>query len=478
MPDNDQPNEFNPSEVEITDLDLPHHVQSRARARLGHLLLRWQRPERRRARLWLSGALLTCFAFALIAALFSPAAGVIALLQAHWPFQPSQIPLSAQNAALSQTFLPDFTEIRCPVQTAWSPNSESIAVLGYTQSCNQSVYVSAQINLYNAATGLQVAHWQPDQAILAALLNSPGVSLNIRALAVRKPGIGARRVGSPPPAIQYLQMLWSPDSTRVAMSFAASTHLMTYEGLFLADVGGSHAQVLFRSEDQQTEQSRSVPLQWDLQRNTVVPLNTLAPALTYTWSARDTLVPLTPLSAQDNLSTYVALPPGNPVGDRTFSIWQPGRPMVLPFTHTTDAYLWSSNFATWSPDGQSVITNMTFTGLIEPPGRTLPTSGELAALNVQNVIHVSDPDPAFIPASANTRTVAWNPTGTLLAAYALNGVVNLYDCNSGRLLHAFKPSQAHPLAGSATLLSWSPDGHSLLLSSAQWGLITLWRVEN
>ena len=471
MPDNDQPNEFNPFEVEITDLDLPHHVQSPVRARLGHLILRWQRPERRRARLWLSGALLACVAFALIAALFSPAAGVTALLQAHWPFQPAQMPPSAQTAALSQTFLPDFTEIRCPVQAAWSPNSESIAVLGYTQSCNQSGYVPAQIDLYNAATGLQVTHWQPDQAILATLLDSPGVSLNIRAIAVRKPS-------RPVPTIQYLQMLWSPDSARVAMSFVAFTRLMTYEGLFLAGVDGSHAQVLLRPEHQQAEQSRSVPLQWELQSNTVVPLNTLVPALTYAWGARDTLVPLTPLSAQDNLSTYAPLQPGNPAGDHTFSIWQPGRPMVLPFAHTTDVYLWSSNFATWSPDGQSVITNMTFTGLIESPGQVSPTLGELDALNVQNVAHVPDPDPAFIPASTNTRTVAWNPTGTLLAAYALNGVVDLYDCNSGRLLHVFKPSQAHPLAGSATLLSWSPDGHSLLLSSAQWGLITLWRVEN
>lgn len=200
MPNNDQPNEFNSFEVEITDLDSPQHVQSPARARLEHLLLRWQRPERRRARLWLSGALLTCFAFALIAALFSPAAGVTALLQAHWPFQPPQIPLSAQNAALSQTFLPDFTEIRCPVQTAWSPNSESIAVLGYTQSCNSGrcgwePRASFASWLSNPAE--LVARW-PFIAALQRAMGFDHVVASRKLMCMRERNEGARRISVAP----------------------------------------------------------------------------------------------------------------------------------------------------------------------------------------------------------------------------------------------------------------------------------------
>jgi WD40 repeat protein len=98
-------------------------------------------------------------------------------------------------------------------------------------------------------------------------------------------------------------------------------------------------------------------------------------------------------------------------------------------------------------------------------------------MQVKDMPRISDHDPALIPAAAKALVVAWNPLGTLLAVYTLAGTVDLYDCSNGHLLRSLSPAAAHPLSGSATLLSWSPDGQGLLLSSARSGLVTLWGNE-
>lgn len=474
MPDNDQPIELEAFEVEITDLDSPRQAQRTTLGRLSSVFLRALRPEHRRAHRWLSSVAIASLALLLLV-LLNPSAGVAALLATHWPFQPSSTSPAIKQTSSGQVSIRGPNEIHCLIQTAWSPNSVYVALLGYTQPCDSDKYVPAQIDLYTAATARQTAHWQPDQAILLALHGSPDVSPYIRALMLRKPLSGMPPAYSTIPAIQYTQMLWSPSNAHLAISFVVVTRALTYEGLFLAEANGSHTRVLLHPQpSSDADPTRLAPLEWNLRSGSASELKALKPALTYTWDTHDHLVPLASLGTRSEAAPNAGSPIGNPDGDHVFSIWQPGRSVVLSLMHLPGAYLWRTNFAAWSPDSYALVTNFTFTGLMEPQGRPFPTTRGLNAMEVQDVPHLPAHDPALIPASAYAWTMAWNPTGTILAVYNLTGVVDLYNCYTGNLVRTLTPPLAQPLSGEANLLSWSPDGRFLLLSSAQWGLLTLW----
>lgn len=474
MPENKQSSEISSFEVEITDLEVPRHTQIGPQARLVRLLLRWQRPEYRRARLWLSGTLLASLALMLIVTLLNPVAGISSLLADYWPFHSSSAALTAQGALPSQIFFPSLNQIACPATTAWSPKSSLVAILGYTQDCGQNDYVPAQVDLYEAKTSHQITYWQPDAAIFTALQQDPDVPLRLRAQAARKPTPSEAYGGSAMPAIQYGRMLWSPDGSRLAISFHVVSRFMPYNGLFLANIYGGQTRVLFQPDLAENGADQTGPLAWDVQKGSAVSLKALPPALTYTWNAQDQLVPLTPLSTQTHPVTSSPLQPGNPAGGSTFSIWQPGRSYAVVSKNAFTAYRWWSNFAAWSPDGRYVITNITVSDLMESSGQALPSSAILTDMGAQNLPRVSPHDTALFSTAANAQAVAWNPAGTVLAVYDRANVVDLYDCRSGRLIYTLTPTHVDPLSGSAILLSWSPDGNSLLLSSSQWGLITLW----
>ncbi len=448
----------NSLEVEITDLDPPEHASNALSERLRRMLLRWQRPERRRTRRWLSNGLLACLAFVLLGSLLTPSVGITALLTAHWPFPQAQPSFSVSSLSVSQVLAPVSNEIHCPVASAWSPNSSMVALLGYTQSCVQGQqYIPAQVDLYDAATTHQIAHWSPDVAILNVLASNPGVSQNMQNDLNRKPDYATSR--STEPVIHYIQMLWSPDHSRLALSFVVANYALTYAGLLLVAVDGSQPQVLIQPEYAGFVPNTTTPVLWDLQHGSATAFAALPPSLMYTWDMHDQLIPTVPLDALDSL------PPGNPTGERSFTIWQPGHLTI----QAASRYFWSTTFAAWSPDGRYFITNFTFIGLMDSPDQIGQNPSTL-------VPHLPVHDFALPFVAAQGQKVAWNPAGTLLAVYDQTGVVDIYNCQTGDLvreLTTLKTSSA--LAGSATLLSWSPDGHYMVLSTWQGPLLTLWR---
>lgn len=456
-------------EVEIIDLDPPEHAGNVLSARLGRLLLRWQRPENRRARLWLNNGLLTCLVLVLLIVLFSSSTGLTSLLTAAWPFSAAQSSVPLNSLSVSQAFAPVVSEIRCPVDSAWSPDSSLIALLGYTQSCSQKAYTPAQIDLYAAASGRQVAQWSPDKAIIQAMQRFPGVSASMEDNLARKPNWVENHGATP--VVYYTQILWSANHSRLALSFVATNYVFAYAGLLLANADGSQAQVLLQPEHDEFSPNTGAPLLWDLQSKSVTTFSVPAPALVYTWNMQDQLTPLVPLDAHTDLSTYLNAAPGSPTGGRSFTIWQPGRASLL----ASSLYLWSTSFAIWSPDERYLITNFAFAGLTKSPGQAFPSDEELHTLGVNALPRLPAHDLALLSAAAHARALAWNPAGTLLAVDDAMGMVGLYDCQTGHLLRQLTARKTTPLSpGSATLLSWSPDGHYLQLSSPQEGSMTLW----
>lgn len=461
-------------EIEIVDLD---QIEDQNSARgngpshaLRHLILFWQRTEQRRLRRRVTQLLLVVLASGLLLALLSPSTGLSALVAAHWPFQGPSASSVPPDPSMAQNLQSGGQDIICPVQTAWSPDGAQIALLGYTQACNQEgSYRSAQIDLYDAATAHLTGHLRPDDMILTAAQQS--IDPALRATLARKPETSG---DTSLPAIDYQQILWSPDNTHLALSFTITMRLASYAGLFLLAHDGTQGRLFLYLETVPTNVHQVPSLLWDLQAGHATLLSGLTPALTYVWGADDTLQPDGLLNSRQAPTAYMRIPVGNPDGGRAFSIWQPGNALVLSLMHEPSAYLWSASFAAWSPDSRYLITHFSFAGLMEPPGQTFPTASALQAMDVAAVPWLPSHDAALIPSSSSARVEAWNPQGTLLAVYDLNGLIDLYDCQTGQFLRSLSTHTAGALPDFAPLLNWSPDGRSLLLSSTQGGLFSLW----
>jgi WD40 repeat protein len=171
-------------------------------------------------------------------------------------------------------------------------------------------------------------------------------------------------------------------------------------------------------------------------------------------------------------------------------------------------YTWYSSFLAWSPGGRYLIAPVSLRGLVHPVGEPIPPADELNA-----VIGSLTPPTMPIRDTAQQQlyvlltkiaaggdklfcSVAWNPTGRILAAFpdggasdATNGgasavPVALYDSATGRSLGMLQPAaHAHASANGSSassdinvnsLLRWSADGLHLLAYSDQSGIITIW----
>ena len=469
MSDRDQLPAQDAFEIEISDLDPSAHAGDAAPfAAFGRLLVRWQQPGYKRVRRWMGNGLVLCLALVLLGSLLNPALGFTDLVATHWPFLPSQAP-SLKSLSLEQLPVPAVNEIQCPVASAWSPDSSQVALLGYTQSCVQDVYVPAQVDLYNATTGAEVAHWSPDKTILQVLQKYPGVSPSMENDLARKPNYATDH--GKPPTIRYQQMLWSSDHSHLALSFVAVNYVLSYAGLLVVTKDGKTTQFLLQPEQDNFLPTTPLPLLWDLRQGNVTALGALSPTLAYTWDAHGQLLPAVLPRQQTDLSTYANTAPGAPDGGGTFTIWQPGHLSIPAF----GVFLWSTHFAAWSPDGRYMLANFSFSGLMEPPGQAFPQNEELTRLRSAGLPQIPVHDPSLLIAAVGTQTLAWNPTATLLATYEASGVVNLYSCQTGHLLRQLPAPGTNSFPTSfAPLLSWSPDGRHLQLSVALSGRMSVW----
>ena len=419
------------------------------------------------------------------------------------------------------------THIACPLDAAWSPNERYIAVLGYKDACPNSdpskPYDSGQVSIYNAGTGGLVDSFSLDQEVVHNLVQIPlGPTVTRSDGSVFAPFIG------------YQSVQWSPSGKQLAFPFVEMQVPHEFPAPNVPPQRGAATPptelgVLVLTMDKNLNvtavgvdtfapfnlPSTRYPtsIEWDLEGSGDSPALTLPLALSYTWGDKGRLVPVEPLNSKSAPPATPPGPVGNPVGGKTFTIWQPGLASQGYYlnqmggngpptpTYVPGVDLWYSSFAIWSPDGRYLISPNYYGGRMALSGQPVPNSVVLQAASQGQAPVFAPHDPALqaVYLSAKDAPVAWRPDGEVLAALsyrstngqASSAAVTLWDCRTAKVLKTYSvktgPSRGpifglDGLVGSSTLaatLRWSPDGsHLLLLDSLVDSRITIWPVSH
>ena len=100
-------------------------------------------------------------------------------------------------------------------------------------------------------------------------------------------------------------------------------------------------------------------------------------------------------------------------------------------------YTWNTDFAAWSPGGQCLVEGIRLSGVLNPPGRSLPPRKVLALTGINTAPVLPLRDAAFREIVDTDTELAWSPNGRFVAAYNGGDVVYLYDCLSGHRIRLF-----------------------------------------
>ncbi len=485
--------------VEIVDLEPPEESGVTTAFWSASRFLAWQRTwSRRRFRLFTRLSMVVLIASVL---LFSIRGSLSFLVGSGGNVAPplANMSLLANNVAPAPLhikpaleLLPQEDGIACLLDTAWSPDSASIAFLGYDKACvyGSHVYEQGAVAIYTSTSGKLVWLFSPDSAIFQRLHTQfPIIHVALD--------------------IYYSSILWSPDGQHIALTFSLGLPTQkplptgTIAGVALVDNGG-HVQVMLSAHA-----DNGLPVEWDLQKQqvmaqTVIPsplpaVNTGTaipdiPAFAYHWGSNGALMP-------DFIrDRYLHLPRskvgmaqigriGNPDGDPSFTLWQPGTGMLNTRDSRGDSYApgiftWNSDFSAWSPNERYLISSVNLQGLLQLPGHPLPSHQTLAKFNMDSVPYFPVRDVALqnlllaLNSSTFNVVVAWQPAGYVLAAYDYGMIdLDMYDSVTGSevALLALPDEFRTDLAGT-TLLRWSPDGSHLLLFDAELSTVTIWDV--
>jgi WD40 repeat protein len=468
--------------VEITDLDPPGKTDSGTSSWFRSALLAWQRsPNKRRyKRYWrlasAPGILL------LLLLLFNLGHGFSSPVVSS--FSTALFPPARSSLALTPLLAPPLPPrggIACLADAAWSPDVHFIAVLGY-QACPWGSYVLGLVNLYDVRSKHLVRQLKPDDVILQALNTAVSPPLKRSSGKQPPPDIAG---GDTTPPISYEHVIWSPDGQRLAVTFELAAQQPSLHGAVLMSSDGESARVLLQYQ----RTSPWMSTEWDLDRvasasSSARVFKPLPPAVAYHWGENGTLVPDT-LLANATLPIAPPLPPGpvgNPDGNPSFTIWQPGLAHVMSLVDSSSVYTmyaWSTDFAAWSPDGRYLVDGIGVSGLLQPPGQLFPSRKALVNSGLDQAPLLPIHDAALLAVVDRAMAIAWSPNGHVLAAYSADNIVTLYDCASGHQLASLlvQTKAPAPLAH-AVVMRWSPDGLRLLLSSVPWGLVSLWNPEH
>jgi WD40 repeat protein len=461
--------------VEITDLDQIDGTKSRLPPWLSRKALALQRPENRWHWRWATLVGIIFLTFLVIVLILGDDLSVWLTTYLHIGFSPqpsiNSIAVSPFQVGSNSSQISRQDGLACLVDATWSPDGTLAAILGYTQGCPHNDFVPAQVNVYDTHTGKLVAHWTPDYPVTRTLYGTAYYPASLRAVTDRKPLPGTNGGFVSVTPIYYTRILWSPDGRYLALTFTASTRLHNYGGVMLIGSDGNAAQVFLQ------QQSNTNPLysEWNLSLGAPVNTSPAPTALGYSWGSSGSLLPRSVLNDQTLVPPPPVGPVGNPDGGYSFTIWQPGVAIIVSQAHSPSVYIWKTNVAAWSADGNYLVEGINLRAIIEPTGSPFPDPMVLTALNLNHTPLLPVHDTALLRATSGSLAIAWRPDGRVLATTNFTGSVDLYDCTTGQMLESLKVlANRPPIAGSSAMLRWSPDGTHLLLSSAQWGILNIW----
>lgn len=492
--DSEQKRVAEDKEVKIIDLEQHDPMAERKHLQLTAAVLGWQRsPQRRHWRVMCTMSLLLLLVVLLSISNVFPSVIIESFKRAYAPqAHPS-------HTGSSLPVLPQRDGITCLRDAIWSPDSKFIAVLGYSQTCSYVAYVPGLVNLYEAQTSKLLRQLHPDDMIVQAL-HKP-VASSRQAVASVPPD---KKGGGSQPVISYTHVVWSPDTQRLAFTFHLAASSPSLNGIVLMNTDGTRTEVLLNPQNPLAPSSA----EWDLERKVPITSQTfpLPPALTYHWGPKGTLIPerLLPSGALPVAPPLV--PIGNPDGDPSFTLWQPGliHETVVYASHAFTTHSWSTSFAAWSADGRFLITDLSFWGALDSAESIAAGNQFVMVSSLGQAAHVSRRETASPKDIATTRdsssfvvagltnqcaallqavdtplAFAWSPNGRVLADYGDGNRVDLYECPTGHKLTSFTLQSKYAASSAdAVVLRWSPDGLHLLLSSVAFGLVSLWKFDS
>jgi len=415
------------------------------------------------------------------------------------------------------TIVPSLHGLDCIQDATWSPNAQQVALLGYSGQCpsddpSNYIYQPGVLQIYSAVTG-QLLHTVLPDATVHALPSSPSSPADVNP--------GTTIVGTSKTVLVYTHVLWSPDGSNLALTFAITTWpgqgaiaVPAFRGIVLVNADGTHERAaILRVTGQQDSYFLLSALRWDITslssltaavHQSYGPLISMPLGTSYSWSSDDHLIPTGSLTGASSSTT----PVGDLDGGNAFTIWQPAILELFAEPEAPYVYTWYSSFLAWSPDGRYLIDPVSLRGLVHPIGEPIPTADELNAvigpLTVPTMpIRDSAEQQLYVLltkiAGGGDKLfgdIAWNPSGRILAAIpdagssdATNGSassapITLYDSATGKSLATLQPpANTHASANGSSassdinvisLLRWSADGSHLLVYSDQPGTITIW----
>lgn len=399
----------------------------------------------------------------------------------------------------------------CVDGVAWSPDGTRLAVLGGDSCLVQTAtsYAAEKLVVYDARTGRQMWSKTFGGPVLQQIV-PPSMRGDAGALAQV--------------AINYSAPLWSPDGRSIALSFNA---FQTYTpgqngepkqygwGLIVVPLATADTRVIEGPSVVSVAGGTGLPGltepypvgRWDLRAGRLEEIS-LAPGLAYTWANQDELV----RTAEQPTGQGAAV--GNPLGGRSFTLWQSGtvsyapangcappngpNPSPPPAYSPNDFYVLSLGATAWSPDGRYLLWGPDIEGrlplapsapgptptLLPPFQRAVYNCSDFGPASRYSLLPIRDAGlrAALGEISLGTNPsveVMWRPDGKVLAVApgdVASGepALTLYDTTTGRVLRQFSLTQIETWAagggqlsgGPFAAMAWSPDGARMALLPA------------